>query len=160
MSIGVSAHKNEYRSGVRIGNWVEEQFGDEAPVAPKLQIAASPYAPAMPLHGGRAAPPKPDEAADVLFSHGKEFGQSFQATSNGLHYPPPATREYGATSSDRVHRTFFWGSKRRDANCPLTDANAPTTLLDAKRQEWASDQKSTAPVSPDMYRTVNAVANL
>ena len=29
-SIGVSSHKNEYKSGVRVGNWVEELFGAEA----------------------------------------------------------------------------------------------------------------------------------
>lgn len=29
-SIGVSSHKNEYQSGVRVGNWVEEMFGAEA----------------------------------------------------------------------------------------------------------------------------------
>ena len=28
--IGISGHKNEYKAGVRIGNWVEEQFGREA----------------------------------------------------------------------------------------------------------------------------------
>ena len=29
-SIGVSSHKNEYRAGCRIGNWVEELAGREA----------------------------------------------------------------------------------------------------------------------------------
>lgn len=28
--IGLSGHKNEFKSGVRIGNWVEEQFGAES----------------------------------------------------------------------------------------------------------------------------------
>ena len=28
--IGLSGHKNEYKTGVRIGNWVEEQFSEEA----------------------------------------------------------------------------------------------------------------------------------
>ena len=28
--IGLSGHKNEYGTGVRIGNWVEEQFATEA----------------------------------------------------------------------------------------------------------------------------------
>ena len=28
--IGLSGHKNEYKAGVRIGNWVEEKFGVEA----------------------------------------------------------------------------------------------------------------------------------
>ena len=32
-SIGVSSHKNEYKSGVRVGNWVEEMFGAEAEAA-------------------------------------------------------------------------------------------------------------------------------
>ena len=159
MSIGVSAHKNEYRAGVRIGNWVEELYGNEAPEAPKLQIAECPQAP--PSVGARlVSDPKPDEPADVLFSHGPVSGQSYNATMNGLQYPPPAKREYGATSSDRVHRTFFWGSKLKDSTCPNTDPNAGTTLLDAKRQHWAAEQKPATPVGADMYQTTNAVAGL
>ena len=33
-SIGVSSHKNEYKAGIRIGNWVEELAGREAADAP------------------------------------------------------------------------------------------------------------------------------
>ena len=33
-SIGVSSHKNEYKAGVRVGNWVEELAGREAELAP------------------------------------------------------------------------------------------------------------------------------
>ena len=35
-SIGISGHQNEYRSGVRIANWVEEQFGVEGANASKV----------------------------------------------------------------------------------------------------------------------------
>ena len=39
--IGLSGHKNEYKSGVRIGNWVEELFGREAPMtADSLKVRA------------------------------------------------------------------------------------------------------------------------
>lgn len=40
--IGLSGHKNEYQPGVSIGNWVEEQFGREAPPrANSLQVRRS-----------------------------------------------------------------------------------------------------------------------
>ena len=40
--IGLSGHKNEYKAGVRIGNWVEEQFGREAPMsADSLKVRSS-----------------------------------------------------------------------------------------------------------------------
>lgn len=151
--IGCSAHKNEYRAGVR----VEELFGQEAPDAPKFHIADIPQAPPPARSERLVAEGKQGQTAEMLFSHGAVIGQNYCATSNGLHYPPPDQREYGALSTDRVQRTFFWGSKRLDASCPLTDPNAPTRLLDEKRQQWAAQQKS---ITPDMYRSSNAAAGL
>ena len=155
----VSSHKNEYCAGVRIGNWVEELFGKEAPDAPPLQISSIPQAPTTACQA-LVADPKGGEPADLLFSHGSTFGQSFNATMNGLHYSSPAQREYGARSSDRVHNTFYWGSKHMDSTVPATDPNARTALLEAKRQRWADEQKSAGPVTHDAFLTSNAVAGL
>ena len=41
--IGLSGHKNEYKAGVRIGNWVEEQFGAEAPDSSAALKVAAPH---------------------------------------------------------------------------------------------------------------------
>ena len=62
--IGLSGHKNEYKAGVRIGNWVEEQFGREAPAsADTLKVSTGrartgrrvcAHAAAMPSFGSRS----------------------------------------------------------------------------------------------------------
>ena len=153
MSIGPSSHKNEYRAGVRIGNWVEELHGKEAPTEPAMQIPPAPQSPTrpyQPMYGEG----KQCETADILFSHGQTFGQSYQATMNGLHFQPPMERD----TADRVQRTFYWGSKLRDAGCPATNPNAPTTMLDAKREQWASEQKPSSPIVSNHYITSNTVA--
>ena len=184
--IGVSSHKNEYRPGVRIGNWVEDQFGDQAPDAPELRVAPIEPAP-MPEHSARIVDPKSDEPAELLFSHGQTMGMSYGASMNDLHYTHPDSRAHGAESLDRAHRTFFWGSKMMDrtcatarhaparpeggpvrlltfgaayyGRCPLSDPNARTLLTDAKRAQWAAEQKPTRPVAADMYMTTNSVAH-
>ena len=43
--------------------------------------------------------------------------------------------------------------------CPLNDPNARTQLTDAKRAQWAAEQKPTRPVAADMYMTTNSVAH-
>ena len=112
-SIGVSAHKNEYAAGVRIGNWVEEQFGREAEGAAdslKAFMAAQEAAAiAASSTVGRAARADPKQPVDgtMLFSHGPEFGGKYQASSYALHFTDPASRVYGADSGDRVHKSFF-----------------------------------------------------
>jgi hypothetical protein len=48
--IGLSGHKNEYKAGIRIGNWVEEQFGREAPmIADTLKVRRQKCGPAEDL---------------------------------------------------------------------------------------------------------------
>merc|ERR1740117_1176407 len=136
MSLGPSSHKNEYRPGVRVGNWVEELCGHEAPDCPPLTIAPEPNSPAA-NYRPPVSNPRPCETADLLFSHGNNFGESFQATMNGLHYRTPDDRAHDF----KVHRTFFWGSKLMDGTCPNIDPNAGTSLLEKKRQQWVSERK-------------------
>lgn len=47
--IGLSGHKNEFRAGVRISNWVEEKFGQEA-VGNGQTLKVGCMAPALPPH--------------------------------------------------------------------------------------------------------------
>merc|ERR1719240_856719 len=87
--IGLSGHKNEYKAGVRIGNWVEEKFdaesggvGDTLMEFMKMKeaadIAAARRAPANGLVEGAVPPmrvePKMGVAGAMLFGHGREFG--------------------------------------------------------------------------------------
>jgi len=58
--------------------------------------------------------PQKDQTFEALFSHGAEFGQKFQASMSRMHYTDPSTREWGAASSDRVHKTFYYGNKHID----------------------------------------------
>ena len=103
-SIGVSSHRNEYRSGVRVGNWVEELAGREAELAPpegkdtlkKFMIAQEQRQIALSSTFGQAARAEPKQPVDgnMLFSHGPVFGLNFQASmvaarfTHEVHNPP------------------------------------------------------------------------
>lgn len=159
--IGLSGHKNEYISGVRIGNWVEEQFGREATGAgdslKQFMRAQETAATAM---GGAEAParsmrvePNLGVPADMLFSHGRTFSTKFEAAMTALHYTDPSKRSYGAASNDRVHKSFFYGSKHIDAFVPLCDPNVRLQLTASKQAQWAGQQSPQLPTGPDMYQT-------
>ncbi len=157
--IGLSGHKNEYISGVRIGNWVEEQFGREASAAgDSLQkfMAAQETAEtsAAPTHNMRVEP-NLGVSADMLFSHGRNFSTKFGAAMTSLHFTDPSKRSYGATSNDRVHKSFFYGSKHIDAFVPLADPNPRTSLTEAKRAQWAKESAPSLPTASGMYQTTS-----
>eukprot|EP00965_Chrysotila_dentata_P032482 1082527-Pleurochrysis_carterae.AAC.6 len=129
-SIGLSGHKNEYTTGVRIGNWVEEQFGAEAqdntipsirvreifPNACHVDLRDLPPSLVLPVEARaclerwalcvllqfineEAQAPKPggkavveikrDEPAHMIFSHGPNPNERFNASMNNLHYTHP-----------------------------------------------------------------------
>jgi len=158
-SIGVSSHKNQYRSGVRVGNWVEELFGEEAPVQAPLTISAVPGAP-PPTEKRVVADPPVGQPASLLFSHGSTLNQDFRATMTGLHFSPPEQRSFGHDSNDRVSKTFFWGSKATDMVVPNVDPNARMSLTEAKRAQWAAEQKPQRPVAGDAFLSEKSVACL
>ena len=161
MSIGISAHKNDYRSGVRVGNWVEELFGEEAPVQEPLTLSAPPLAPPPQVKRevGEGAKGQP---AVLLFSHGSSFGQDFSASMTGLHFSPPKERvfEKNGNWTERVHRTFYWGEKATDMSVPATDPNARTALMDAKRAQWKSEEKPCVPVPSDQFLSEKSKAGM
>ena len=55
-----------------------------------------------------------------------------------LHFTDPKVREYGAASDDRVHKSFFYGSKHIDQYVPPVNPNARMVLMNAKASEWAA----------------------
>eukprot|EP00908_Phaeocystis_cordata_P018385 Transcript_29806.p1 GENE.Transcript_29806~~Transcript_29806.p1 ORF type:complete len:175 (+),score=68.24 Transcript_29806:298-822(+) len=157
-SIGVSSHKNEYAAGVRIGNWVEEQFGREAEGAAdslKAFMAAQEAAAiAASSTVGRAARADPKQPVDgtMLFSHGPEFGGKYQASSYALHFTDPASRVYGADSGDRVHKSFFWGNKHIDLrHAPKVEPNPRMALMASKAPEWNASKAQLQPYDAGMY---------
>ena len=77
----------------------------------------------------------------VLFSHGRTMNEPFGAVT--LHYGSRGA--YGPMSNDRVHKTFFYGSKHIDQYVPKTNPNPPMTLTDSKKAEWALQNPPPAP---------------
>ena len=151
--IGLSGHKNEYKSGVRISNWVEEQCGVEAKgtgnqiadftVRQESEFLSS----AMSSQPERSMRVEPNLGVPgtVLFSHGRTFADKFGASMSQMHYTDPAERTYGAQSNDRVHKSFFYGSKHIDQYVPKTHPNPRMTLTETKRAEWAQQVAPQAP---------------
>lgn len=164
--IGLSNHKNEYKSGVRISNWVEEQCGVEAKdngnqmrdftIRQESEFLAS----AMSTQTERSMRVEPNLGVPgvTLFSHGRTFGDKFGASMSSLHYTDPAERTYGAESNDRVHKSFFYGSKHIDAYVPKTNPKLRMTLTEMKRAEWATQVAPQAPTDSSMYATSSSLA--
>ena len=154
-SIGVSSHRNEYRSGVRVGNWVEELAGREAELAPpegkdtlkKFMIAQEQRQIALSSTFGQAARAEPKQPVDgnMLFSHGPVFGLNFQASMSALHFTDPATRAYGFDSNDRVHKTFFFGNKHIDRVVPKVQPHPRYELMQAKAPMWDASRAMLRP---------------
>ena len=161
--IGLSGHKNEYKAGVRIGNWVEEQFSKEAEGHGKkmetflkeqeeAKIAA---ARALQFTKNERIEPNMGVKTAMLFSHGPELGLKFGASMTALHFSDPAARAYGAESNDRVHKTFFYGSKHIDQYVPNVNPNPRMELTATKAAEWAVQKPPSLPVKMDMYNTTS-----
>ena len=162
--IGISGHKNEYKSGVRIGNWVEEQFTQEASaIANQMkeftmkQEAAQIAAATQAVEKNMKVEPNMGVPGAVLFSHGRTFNEKFGASMTALHFTNPTSRGYGAESNARVHKSFFYGSKLIDRHVPKTEPNPRMTLTAAKQAEWAAEVAPGAPINPSMYQTTNKI---
>lgn len=162
--IGISGHKNEYKSGVRIGNWVEEQFTQEAATIENRmkeftmkQEAAQIAAASKNVEKNMRVEPNMGVPGDILFSHGRTYNEKFGASMTALHFTNPGSREYGAESNDRVHKSFFYGSKHIDAHVPKTEPNPRMELTSAKQAEWAAHQAPAAPTDPSMYQTTSKI---
>ena len=100
--IGLSGHKNEYKSGVRIGNWVEEQKSQEAAASAADQRmekflatqeeAHIAYAKAQEFQKNERVEPNLGIASQMLFSHGKTHGEKYSAAMTALHFSDPSKR--------------------------------------------------------------------
>ena len=127
--IGLSGHKNEYTTGVRIGNWVEDRYGREAD-APSTQgggqnrmknFVAAEEAHRLSLAvvdrtRNQRQEPNLGLLGSNLFSHGPKMSMEFGASMARLHFTDPAKRDYGALSGDRVYKSMFYVQLRRALN--------------------------------------------
>lgn len=98
--IGLSGHKNEYKTGVRIGNWVEEQFSREASnnahdmekFLAAQEAAHVELAKSQQYVRNERVEPNMGVNAQMLFSHGKVHGEKFGASMTALHFTNPEAR--------------------------------------------------------------------
>ena len=89
----------------------------------------------------------------LIFSHGRKTGESFAAAISALHFTDPETRAYGAASNDRVHKSFFYGSKHIDQYVPKTNPNPRMELTMAKEAAWAADRVQGGGATPSYMTT-------
>jgi hypothetical protein len=165
--IGLSGHKNEYKKGVRIGNWVEEQFGREAEGCGDRMKEFTKRQEAAQVAAAKTAAPEPSRRIEpsmgvpgpMLFSHGREFNENYQASMTALHFTDPSARAYGAQSNDRVHKSFFYGSKHIDQYVPKTNPNPRMALQTSKQADWAVEVAQARPAAQasDMYQTTSKI---
>ena len=94
--------------------------------------------------------PKMGVEANMLFSHGMTHGQKFVASMAALHYTDPATRSCGV-GGDRVHKTYFWGTKHIDKMVPQNDPNPRMSLTNSKSTQWYANKPPEVPVAPACY---------
>tara|TARA_B110001452_G_scaffold97189_1_gene80400 strand:+ start:354 stop:743 length:390 start_codon:yes stop_codon:yes gene_type:complete len=105
----------------------------------------------------RADPKQPVEGS-MLFSHGPQFGLKFGASMSHLHFTDPAKRDFGALSQDRVHKTFFFGSKHIDKYVPKVSPAPRTSLYESKLPVWAGSGAPKLPVDAGMYTTMSKIS--
>ena len=119
----------------------------------QAQIAAS----STTGKAARADPKQPVEGS-MLFSHGPQFGLKFGASMSHLHFTDPAKRDFGAASQDRVHKTFFFGSKHIDKYVPKVSPAPRTSLYESKLPLWAGSEAPKQPVDIGMYATMSKIS--
>ena len=68
--------------------------------------------------------------------------------------------DYGAESNDRVHKSFFYGSKHIDQFVPKISPNPRMALTTVKMAEWSQQMPPTSTVKPVMYQTTALAASM
>ena len=103
-----------------------------------------------------AVEPKQGVHNAMLFSHGPEMGLDFKATMTALHFTDPLKRDPDmVNSNDRVHKSFFYGSKHIDFIVPKVAPHPRLELMSSKKGIWSEQMTQPLPVRLDMYETTN-----
>ena len=68
----------------------------------------------------------------------------------------PAARDYGAKSGDRVHKSYFYGSKHIDAHVPKCDPNPRMQLTTLKQNQWSNEAAPVVPQASASYVSQNS----
>ena len=103
-----------------------------------------------------AVEPKQGVHNAMLFSHGPEMGLDFKATMTALHFTDPLKRDPDmVNSNDRVHKSFFYGSKHIDFIVPKVAPHPRLELMSSKKGIWNEQITQPLPVRLDMYETTN-----
>lgn len=67
---------------------------------------------------------------------------------------------YGAQSNDRVHKSFFYGSKHIDQFVPAVSPAPRMELTMSKQAEWGQQMPPAAPTNVDMYKTTALASSM
>merc|ERR1719446_1248694 len=118
-------------------------------------MAAADAANAGELAKSMRVEPKMGVDGHMLFSHGATFSEKFGASMTALHFSHPSQREYGAASDDRVHKSFFYGSKHIDQYVPKVEPNPRLQLTGMKEAQWVGQMAPLRPTNAGMYQTTN-----
>lgn len=163
---GIAGHKNTFKSGVRLGNWVEEQFGRELveqrgpPPNSFVSESKTQFRRPTAEETGAASALDPEAALNreglpshVLFGHGRtEHVDPAAETGNRFASMSQVALATGATSPTRAQEVAA-GSSARGAQREAAIADtAPTRTrlgrTKARRDEDAVEVRRGAPSRP------------
>mmetsp|Transcript_55796 Transcript_55796/g.136659 ORF Transcript_55796/g.136659 Transcript_55796/m.136659 type:complete len:204 (+) Transcript_55796:114-725(+) len=137
--IGLSDHQNRYSSGVRVGSWVENEYGDtmQATLQPPAFQGTSTHMAdfTVPQGNGVERAMKIGNVSNIDMAHGPEetHDQTLMTSTYDL-------AMCHADGEPRRVETMLWsGITKVDKEVP-TGTHRKQTLLEKKRAQWAEDR--------------------
>lgn len=140
--IGISDHQNRYSNGVRVANWVENEFGDQLHAAGSDHVPFTGSSTVQADYIQRDRDPDGSKvtalgnASNVQMPHGPE--QVLDLTHMTSTYDLSISHVEGPRRVD----TLLWSGVTKVDNHVPTAVHAKTSLLEKKRQEWAKQKES------------------
>jgi hypothetical protein len=140
--IGISDHQNRYSNGVRIGNWTENEYGDELKATSSDHVPFTAESTAQVDYMQRDRDPdgskvtKLGNMSNVQMPHGPE--QTHELTHMTSTYDLTMSHVEGPRRVD----TMLWSGVTKIDNGVPTAVHAKSSLLEKKKAEWAAAKES------------------
>ena len=177
--IGLSGHKNQYRLGVGIDNWVEDFQAKEDTQGGKSMygkhISFSEYGSSTTMKasftsegkvGEDIIPERKDLAGWVqpvsqenLFKHGPGLQSSYFVTLNELAYKNPA-KIYKQENTKKVNECIWTGCKALDGAVPLTGSRENSLTMTKSANAEKSSSAEVDSYATESKRAFNTTAEL
>mmetsp|Transcript_26655 Transcript_26655/g.32371 ORF Transcript_26655/g.32371 Transcript_26655/m.32371 type:complete len:237 (-) Transcript_26655:346-1056(-) len=169
--IGLSGHKNQYRLGVSIENWVEDSYSKSDTVVGENTLWG---APAKAMDGSSTYTNSFDNdeksGPGILSIADRQDLQAYQGTGKGhmfshgfdpsayekaTHYATVNSLVHGEPHANvpKVSQNLWAGSKFNDSKVPLNGATMKTEMMDTATAKIHKEQ------TESMYLTSNAAAH-